>query len=164
MLSAMNKRDYSRVAAAVRPDGDREACMRVVVEALWEELHDKGCSWIGFYVKSPNADELVLGPRRDKPACSPIGMHGACGRSFLRVRPLIVTDVKNLGGGYIACDPRDRSEAVLPCVDSDGVCWGVLDADSFDVDAFGLEDVAGMHEVLLRAGLTSVPAGPVESV
>ena len=33
-----------------------------------------------------------------------------------------MTDVAHLDANYIACDPRDRSEAVLPCHDCD-VVW-----------------------------------------
>ena len=82
----------------------------MVVDALWDELSPKGISWIGFYIKNPDMDELILGARRDKPACSPIAMFGACGRAFQSRKPLIVTNVNNLRAGYIACDPRDKSE------------------------------------------------------
>jgi putative methionine-R-sulfoxide reductase with GAF domain len=68
---------------------------------------------------------------------------------------LIVTDVANLRAGYIACDPRDRSEAVIPLFEPGGqTCWGVLDADSFDIGAFSERDVEGMLSVLVAAGLT----------
>ncbi|MBX3403715.1 MAG: GAF domain-containing protein [Phycisphaeraceae bacterium] len=154
----MSARDYARVASllgsAHRP-GPRFDAMQRVVDALWEELAPKGVSWVGFYLKDPNADELTLGPRRDKPACSPIGLHGACGRSYSSRRALIVTDVANLRAGYIACDPRDRSEAVIPLFEPDGLsCWGVLDADSFDIGAFSERDVEGMLSALVAAGLT----------
>ncbi|MGP1309791.1 MAG: GAF domain-containing protein, partial [Phycisphaerales bacterium] len=94
------------------------------------------------------------GPRRDKPACSPIGMHGACGKCFLSGETLVVRDVKDLGPNYVACDPRDQSELVVPCVDSGGACWAVLDFDSFDVGAFGDADARGAIHVLEAAGLT----------
>lgn len=151
----MRQRDYARVASKVSPGGDRREAMQRVVDALWDELADKGVSWVGFYIKEPNSDEMTLGPRRDKPACSPIGLHGACGRSYLSGRALVVRDVANLRAGYIACDPRDRSEAVIPLFEPDGrTCWGVLDADSFDVGAFSERDVEGMLAVLVAAGLT----------
>ncbi len=159
----MPTRDYGLPAAAVNASGDREHRMRLVVDALWTLLHDKGCSWIGFYLKT-DGEELVLGPRRDKPACSPIGLHGACGRCWLLRRPLLVTDVAKLGAGYIACDPRDRSEAVIPCIDEHSVCWGVLDADSFDLAAFDQSDVSGMVAVLRKAGLFHGSLPPTEIV
>lgn len=106
---------------------DRTARMTALVDLLWEELSPNGLSWIGFYLDQPDQAEetrLILGPRRDKPACSPIGLHGACGKVLLTRTPLIVADVRELGAGYIACDPLDQSELVLPCIDSDGSVWG----------------------------------------
>jgi len=131
----------------------RDTAMQPVVDLIWEQLHLTGISWIGFYLHT-GGDELVLGPRRDKPACSPIGLHGACGRAFTTRLPLIVRDVADLGPNYIACDPRDRSEVVLPCI-HDGICWGVLDADSHELAAFDESDVIGLTRVLRIAGLTS---------
>ena len=63
-------------------------------------------------------------------------------------------DVADLGDNYIACDPRDRSEAVVPLFNDNGDCWAVLDLDSHDVGAFDETDVAGLVNVLQAAGLT----------
>lgn len=128
--------------------------MRAVVDALWTRLADTGVSWAGFYAHE-GRPELVLGPSRNKPACSPIGLHGACGRAFLERRPLVVSDVRALGAAYVACDPRDLSEIVVPIFDREGACRGVLDLDSFDPGAFGLEDVQGLRAVLTKAGLAA---------
>lgn len=128
--------------------------MQAWVDAVWPALHDSGVSWIGFYLHE-SADELVLGPRRDQPACSPIGLHGACGQAFRSGQPLVVRDVADLGPNYIACDPRDRSEVVIPLFDDRGVCWGVLDADSHEAAAFSERDVEGLTLLLRQAGLTT---------
>jgi putative methionine-R-sulfoxide reductase with GAF domain len=146
------QRDYAAIAARLSPMGDEAARLRAVVDALWDGLHATGVSWVGFYVHE-GGDELILAARRDKPACSPIGLHGACGRVFLARTPLIVRDVAELGANYIACDPRDRSEVVLPLIRADGTCWGVLDLDSHDVASFDAVDVAGLTLVLRTAGL-----------
>jgi putative methionine-R-sulfoxide reductase with GAF domain len=127
--------------------------MQTVVDRLWEQLSDTGVSLVGFYLYVPERDEMVLGPRRDKPACSPIGMHGVCGRAFRDDTALIVRDVQELGENYIACDPKDRSEVVLPIHDEVGASIGVLDLDSFDVGSFDETDVAGLQRVLAAAGL-----------
>lgn len=118
-------------------------------------MHDDGVSWVGFYLKDPSAEQLVLGPRRDKPACSPIGLHGVCGRCYGEARPIVVRDVTALAGGYIACDPRDRAEIVVPLIDASGACYAVLDLDSFDVGAFESDDAVQLLQVLRRAGLQS---------
>lgn len=161
------ERNYARVAAAIDAAGTREERMQRVVDALWEELGGKRVSWLGFYLKSPDANEMILAARRDKPACSPIGLHGACGRCWHSHRALLVMDVASLGDGYVACDPRDRSEVVLPMMEPDSVtCWGVFDADSHDTHAFDETDVEGLLRVLVQAGLTPMPTGraPTEVV
>lgn len=148
-------RDYAALAPRLESaTGDRTARMQAAVDVFWDALHDKGVSWIGFYL-CDDGDEMLLGPRRNKPACSPIGMHGACGRSFLQRQGLIVRDVRSLGANYVACDPRDQAELVLPLFDDQGRCWGVLDADSFDIGAFSLADARGMEQALLAARLTT---------
>jgi putative methionine-R-sulfoxide reductase with GAF domain len=149
-------RSYDELAVALKClPGDRAGRMQVVVDVLWDALHCTGVSWVGFYVHE-DGDELILGPRRDKPACSPIGLHGACGQAYISRKPLVVGDVGDLGADYIACDPRDRSEVVLPLFDESGTCWGVLDLDSHETDSFDDTDVEGLQRVLLTANLTRV--------
>ncbi len=154
----MYQRDYEaitrQVVGAVGGCRDRQARMQLAVDHLWDGLRAAGVSWVGFYLPE-GADELVCGPRRDKPACSPIGLHGVCGQAFTQRRPRVVRDVSELGANYVACDPRDRSEVVLPVFEADGTCWGVLDLDSHDVGAFDEADVRGLESVLRAAGLTT---------
>ena len=145
-------REYDEIAAMLSAVGGREQRMRAVVDALWEGLMGTGVSWVGFYLPE-GADQLVLGPRRDKPACSPIGLHGVCGAAYRTGRPQIVADVKALGENYVACDPRDRSEVVVPLLDAAGKCTAVLDLDSHEVGSFDESDVEGLKAVLRAAGL-----------
>jgi len=136
---------------------DRSAAMARFVAAAWPALAPTGVSWLGFYVAAPNAPEserLVLAARAPKPACSPIGLHGACGRCLRSGEPLVVHDVAELGANYIACDPRDRSELVVPCLDADGRAWAVLDLDSHEIGAFGSADATALADALHQAGLT----------
>jgi len=136
--------------------GTRAERMRRVVDALWGACRPTGVSWVGFYLPD-GTESLVLGPARDKPACSPIGLHGVCGQAFRARSALVVQDVADLGENYIACDPRDRSEVVVPLLDAAGNCTGVLDVDSHTVGAFDDSDVAGLTAVLTAAGLTCPP-------
>ncbi len=147
-------RDYDELEAAAPRSGDRSTRMQAVVDLLWDALHPTGVSWVGFYLHE-GRDELVLGPRRDKPACSPIGLHGACGQAFRNGSPLVVADVADLGENYVACDPSDRSEVVIPLFEPDGRCWGVLDLDSFDVGSYSQSDTDGLIRVLIASDLTS---------
>ncbi len=129
-------------------------------DALWAALAPTGVSWVGFYLEDPEQPavpatregQLLLAARRDKPACSPIGLHGVCGQGFLEESVRVVEDVALLGAGYIACDPRDRSEIVIP-VYRNGIRWGVLDVDSHELACFGRPDVDGLNGVLRAAGL-----------
>lgn len=161
-------RDYRSLADAVagmlRSDASREERMQAVADAGWERLSLLGVSWIGFYLRRPEAEEMVLGASRNKPACSPIGLHGACGQSLLKGRSLVVTDVAKLGEGYIACDPLDRAEVVVPMFDDSGACWGVLDADSFAAGAFTKADAEGLWSVCFAAGLTTGVAPGIELI
>jgi putative methionine-R-sulfoxide reductase with GAF domain len=156
----MMERPYGKIGETMDLEGDRQQRMQALVDALWDSLSTCGVSWVGFYLHE-GQEELVLGPSRNKPACSPIGLHGACGRAFREGRPLVVRDVADLGESYVACDPRDRSELVIPLFEPDGTCWGVLDLDSLDVGAFDQADVDGLLALLHSSALTSasVPSG-----
>jgi len=152
-------RPYEQIAARIQPEQKHPARLRQVVDAIWDACHHLGVSWVGFYLPDVDAStgecrQLLLGPARDKPACSPIGLHGACGQAFRSRRPLVVGDVAELGENYIACDPRDRSEVVVPLIDEAGACVGVLDLDSHEPQAFDASDVEGLTRVLRAAGLT----------
>ena len=56
------------------------------------------------------------------------------------VGTLIVDDVATLGAGYVACDPRDLSEIVVPCFDDDGRAWitnnGLPITNGFDLAVY----------------------------
>ena len=107
-------RTYDKIADSSKAiAGDRTAIMQEVVDSLWDALHSTGVSWVGFYLFQ-GSEELILGPSRDKPACSPIGMHGACGQAFKSREPLVVQDVQELSDDYIARDLRARSEGLVP--------------------------------------------------
>ncbi len=159
-------RDYARLGAVLRTPpsaGGAGASMQRFADAAWDVLAPTGVSWIGFYTASPAGDCMVLGPRRDKPACSPIGLHGVCGRCLALRRPIVVRDVATLGAGYVACDPRDRSEVVVPLLEADGACRAVLDLDSHRIGAFSEHDAAELARALEVAGL-SVRISPMPTV
>lgn len=159
------RRDYQSVLACA--EVDREVRMKRTVDMMWEAFNLHSLSWIGFYIFDPTGaagQELVLEECRDKPACSPIGLHGCCGKAFVEKRPLLVRDVRTLGANYIACDPRDQSEVVVPLFSPDGSCWGVLDGDSHEVGAFDESDVRGMTRVLEAMGLSVPQATPASII
>lgn len=166
-------RNYARLAALLRAGPTREATMAAAVDTLWDALSPTAVSWLGFYIKPTGPDELILGPRRDKPACSPIAMHGICGRSFITRRPIVLKDARALTApinpdlegvaspiGYIACDPNDRAELVIPLLNPDGSAWGVLDLDSHEPDVFNDHDAAELTRLMEQIGLSAPPVNP----
>lgn len=157
----MRTYQFEQLLRQSSPPRNRSEAMATCIRLLWDAFAHSPLSWIGFYEKVAGTDEMVLVCREPKPACSPIGLHGMCGRGWIDRRSIIIADVRTLGGNYIACDPRDQSELVVPCMNSDGTCWGVLDADSYDTNAFDDRDEEGMHALLRILGLTSGQvAGP----
>ncbi len=133
------------------------------VQAAWARLNSTEVSWLGFYRYRPEEDDLVLEACRDRPACSPIGLHGVCGQAHRSGRTRIVRDVADLGAAYVACDPRDRSELVIPLRRPDRPPKDqllVLDLDSFRPGAFDLEDDLRLREALAIVGFEPIRKGP----
>lgn len=169
-----------------------DARLRAVVDVYWGHFgFDKaevggfarGVSWCGFYRREETDEvghEMTLICREPKPACSPIGLAGMCGRGWRDEGAYVVRDVRVLGENYIACDPRDQSELVVGVWDVwgsgraetniiagnsptpnpsrreglfDAKCWGVFDVDSYDIGSFDERDAAGAIEMLEVAGL-----------
>lgn len=168
-MTTTHTRNYDAIATkltqSLKPEMSREERMQLLVDLLWDELHESNVSWLGFYLKNVDGPDMLLGPRRDKPACSPIAMFGACGRAFTKGQTLIVTDVSHLHAGYIACDPRDRSELVIPVLEGFGMPYGVLDLDSYMTHAFNRDDAEAIHRLLRLAKLTAdLDIGEVETL
>ncbi len=181
-------RDYSLVSLPDSALA-REQRMGVLIDRLWEVFGNpatldrsltgeaaaalRGYSWVGFYFAPdcpftdmhgqhlrPSAHEMLLDRRQPKPACSPIGLGGMCGRSYREAVPIVVGDVAKLEGGYIACDPRDRSEVVVPCFDEQGKVYAVLDVDGYAPHDFSAHDAEQLHDLLVRCGLSRGQAMP----
>lgn len=125
-----------------------ERMMREVVDALWDQFGGSPYSWCGFYVLQPDGQALILGPHRDKPACSPLAMTGVCGKVARAGEAALVPDVASLGEGYIECDPKTVSEIVLPVFDHKGQVWAVFDADSEQPSAFDEMDQRWLERIL----------------
>lgn len=150
---------FSPDALARTPDTQR---LESFLELAWPHLEPTEVSWIGFYLDHPEEPEerrLHLGPCRGGPACSPIGLHGACGRALRTHLPLVVRDVSELGEAYIACDPRDRSELVVPLLEANRALR-VLDLDSHRAGAFDEQDAEALARLLVMGGLSHPPGSP----
>lgn len=106
-------------------------------------------SWTGFYLLRDG--DLVVGPYQGQVACLVLRPRhtGVCWAGVDRGESVVVPDVHAFPG-HIACDPRSRSEVVVPLRDRFGQVVGVLDVDStrpaaFDeLDARWLERAAAL--------------------
>lgn len=102
--------------------------------------------WIGFYLVKD--DELVLGPFQGPIACTRIAKgRGVCGTAWQQQQVMIVPDVDQFPG-HIACSSASKSEIVLPIM-KNGVCLGVLDIDSDELDQFDDVDAAYLQQLIL---------------
>jgi len=113
-------------------------------------LHAKipGFFWTGWYLL--RGDALTIGPYQGPLACLVLPDHeGVCWAGIDGGKTVIVADVHAFPG-HVACDPRSRSEIVVPLRDASGTVVGVLDVDSerpghFDeLDREGLEAVTNL--------------------
>ncbi len=134
------------LAALLDGVDDPVAVMASVASVLHQRI--AGASWTGFYrVVAPG--RLRVGPYQGPPGCLEIPFdRGVCGAAARTGRSQVVADVHAFPG-HIACDPRARSEIVVPVRDRTGELVAVLDVDSHhpaafdDGDRIGLESIVG---------------------
>lgn len=110
-------------------------------------LHAKmpGVLWTGWYLLREGV--LVVGPYQGPLACVVLPQHvGVCWAGIDRGSAVIVPDV-NQFPGHVACDPRSRSEIVVPLRDAGGAVVGVLDLDSKDLGHFEEADREGLEQI-----------------
>ncbi len=101
--------------------------------------------WIGYYFLQE--DRLVLGPFQGPPACVFLTLdEGVCAECVRTKRIIVVPDVHAFQG-HVACDPRSRSEIVLPLYDQRGKFMGVLDVDSTRMNDFDETDTEYLSDV-----------------
>lgn len=125
---------------------DPVARMATVTSLLYRKMDD--FFWCGFYCLHDG--ELTVGPYQGSLACLWLEKHvGVCWAAIDRQTTVIVPDVHRFPG-HIACDPRSRSEIVVPVKNRFGEIIGVLDVDSDalsafnDVDGEELEKIVGL--------------------
>ncbi len=101
---------------------------RMATAAALVHAKTPGVSWTGFYLL--HGERLQVGPYQGPLACMDLAPHtGVCWAGIDRGEPVIVEDVHAFPG-HIACDPRSRSEIVIPLRDAQQRIVGVLDVDS----------------------------------
>ncbi len=120
--------------------------------------HAFGHLWTGFYRVVEPGVLLRVGPYQGSLGCLDIAFgRGVCGAAAAEQRTVVVADVHTFPG-HITCDPRSRSEIVVPVFDAQGALLAVLDIDSAVPNAFGDADRAGLESLVAWfAGSTYVP-------
>jgi L-methionine (R)-S-oxide reductase len=104
--------------------------------------------WTGFYRVVEPGVLLRVGPYQGSLGCLEIAFgRGVCGTSAAEVKTVIVADVAKFGG-HITCDPRSRSEIVVPVLGARGDLVGVFDVDSEHLAAFDEDDQRGLELLL----------------
>lgn len=132
---------------------------RVLLEGITDEIagmttiaallhHSLGFLWTGFYrVVKPGA-LLRVGPYQGSLGCLEIEFgRGVCGTAAATGKTVIVADVLEFPG-HISCDPRSRSEIVVPVFSRSRELIAVLDVDSEDVGTFGEDDREGLEKLV----------------
>lgn len=105
-----------------------------------------GFFWVGFYLVKDC--QLVLGPFQGPLACTRINFdQGVCGHAYTTRETVVVPDVDEFPG-HITCASASRSEIVVPILDKQGACIGVLDVDSDQLDDFGHTDADGLGRII----------------
>ena len=97
-------------------------------------------TWVGFYFKNGDKNELKLGPFAGEPTdhtIIPFGK-GICGQVAVSNQNFVVPDVK-AQDNYIACSIHVKAEIVVPLF-KNGENIGQIDIDSNVPDPFTEED------------------------
>lgn len=143
------KRDdqYERLYRQIKPLLQKSPNLVAGMATLVALLHGKlrHHSWTGFYFVA-GKDELHVGPYQGPVACQVLKGQGVCLACATRGEPVVVPDVHAFPG-HIACDPRSKSEIVLPLKKS-GQVVAVLDIDSHLPAAFTEEDVEPLQRIV----------------
>lgn len=97
-------------------------------------------TWVGFYFKNGDKNELKLGPYAGEPTdhtIIPFGK-GICGQVAVSNKNFVVPDV-SAQDNYIACSIHVKAEIVVPLF-KNGENIGQIDIDSNVPDPFTQED------------------------
>ena len=102
-------------------------------------------SWTGFYLLVPSG-ELNVGPYQGPLACQVLKEGGVCLHAVRMREPIVVPDVHAFPG-HVACDPRSKSEIVIPLI-KDGHVRGVLDIDARRLAQFDEDDIPPLQRIV----------------
>ena len=124
---------------------DDIAAMATISSAVHNAMHHL---WTGFYRVVVPDKLLRVGPYQGTLGCLEIEFgRGVCGTAAAIGKTVIVDDVTSYPG-HITCDPRSRSEIVVPVFDASRTLLGVFDIDSDEPAAFDARDREGLEALV----------------
>lgn len=138
------KRIYSQLSELLPKSNDTLARMATVLAVLHHKMDYY--FWTGFYFLKDG--QLIVGPYQGPVACQELEKgKGVCWAGIQRQEPVIVQDVEQFPG-HIACDPRSKSEIVLPVRNNNNEIIGVLDIDGKELNAFDQTDRQELSRII----------------
>lgn len=124
---------------------DDIAAMATISSAVHNALHHL---WTGFYRVVEPGKLLRVGPYQGTLGCLEIQFgRGVCGACAATGKTVIVDDVASYPD-HITCDPRSKSEIVVPVFDENRALLGVFDIDSDQSAAFDGRDREGLESIV----------------
>lgn len=135
----------AQIAAVLEGIDDQIAAMATIGALIH---YGFGHLWTGFYRVVETDRLLRVGPYQGTLGCMEIQFgKGVCGTAAAERRTVIVDDVMAFPG-HITCDPRSRSEIVVPVFDRSKNLIAVLDVDSEKLAAFDETDREGLERIV----------------
>ena len=123
---------------------DLDARMATVSALLHHKLSQT--LWTGFYILKNG--ELLVKMYQGPLACQVLKRNtGVCRTAIIEKQTIIVPDVQQFKG-HIACDPRSKSEIVVPVYNSLKEIIGVLDIDSKVLNGFDATDGEYLEKIV----------------
>jgi L-methionine (R)-S-oxide reductase len=136
-------RIHKQLETLVMVTENRVARMSTIAALLHHKM--KSFSWTGFYLLSDG--DLIVGPYQGPLACQLLKKNrGVCWKGINEAKTIIVPDVTRFRG-HIACDPRSKSEIVVPIRDRQNRSMGVLDVDSEIIGNFDETDATYLEKI-----------------
>lgn len=138
------ERIYQQLFDLLQKTEDIDARMATISAVLHHKLGM--VLWTGFY--SLKQGELLVKTYQGPLACQSLKKNtGVCWTAVNKKKTIIVPDVHQFEG-HIACDPRAKSEIVVPVRDKDSLIIGVLDIDSKVLNRFDETDATELGKII----------------
>jgi len=138
------RRIYRQLEELLLRTNDADARMATISTVLHYKLGM--VLWTGFY--SLKNGELIVKTYQGPLACQVLKKNtGVCWTAINKQKTIIVPDVHQFEG-HIACDPRSKSEIVIPVRDNYHGIIGVLDIDSKVLNRFDQTDANELEKII----------------